>query len=135
MITHADRRSDEKKDPNVIHPLSSNQNESDGARFCALQDEDVPDVSFFSVLRLNIPEWPYIFVGTFCAMINGAMQPVFAILFSKIITVGSSHSPHAGIFNWSNNFYFSLFFFHCRCLQIRTLNLSEKRRNSFLLCL
>uniref|UniRef100_H3BX23 ATP-binding cassette, sub-family B (MDR/TAP), member 4 n=1 Tax=Tetraodon nigroviridis TaxID=99883 RepID=H3BX23_TETNG len=49
--------------------------------------EEVPDASFFSVLRLNIPEWPYIFVGTFCAMINGAMQPVFAILFSKIITV------------------------------------------------
>lgn len=54
-----------------------------------LQDEVVPDVSFFRVLRLNVPEWPYILVGTICAMINGAMQPVFAILFSKIITVGS----------------------------------------------
>lgn len=51
------------------------------------EDEKVPDASFFSVLRLNIPEWPYIFVGTFCAMINGAMQPAFAIIFSKIITV------------------------------------------------
>nr|AAO20901.1 Mdr3 [Takifugu rubripes] len=51
------------------------------------EDEDVPDVSFFKVLHLNIPEWPYILVGLICATINGAMQPVFAILFSKIITV------------------------------------------------
>uniref|UniRef100_A0A3Q3W6X8 Uncharacterized protein n=1 Tax=Mola mola TaxID=94237 RepID=A0A3Q3W6X8_MOLML len=53
----------------------------------SLQDENIPSVSFFSVLRLNISEWPYILVGTFCAMVNGAMQPVFAIIFSRIITV------------------------------------------------
>lgn len=55
-----------------------------------LQDEDVPNVSFFEVLKFNIPEWPYIFVGIICAIINGVMQPLFAIVFSKIITVGSS---------------------------------------------
>uniref|UniRef100_A0A673AQ81 ATP-binding cassette, sub-family B (MDR/TAP), member 4 n=1 Tax=Sphaeramia orbicularis TaxID=375764 RepID=A0A673AQ81_9TELE len=32
-------------------------------------------------------EMPYIVVGIICAIINGAMQPVFAILFSKITTV------------------------------------------------
>lgn len=74
------------------------------------QDEKVPDASFFSVLRLNIPEWPYIFVGTFCAMINGAMQPAFAIIFSKIITVGSSHSSKGDAFRRSNNFIFLFFF-------------------------
>ncbi|XP_024123995.1 ATP-binding cassette, sub-family B (MDR/TAP), member 4 [Oryzias melastigma] len=51
------------------------------------EDEDVPAVSFFRVLKLNKSEWPFIFVGTFCAIINGAIQPVFAILFSKIIAV------------------------------------------------
>uniref|UniRef100_A0A8D3B7B9 ATP-binding cassette, sub-family B (MDR/TAP), member 4 n=1 Tax=Scophthalmus maximus TaxID=52904 RepID=A0A8D3B7B9_SCOMX len=51
------------------------------------EDEDVPPVSFLKVLRLNLPEWPYIVVGTICAVINGAMQPAFAIIFSKIITV------------------------------------------------
>ncbi|XP_053289020.1 ATP-binding cassette, sub-family B (MDR/TAP), member 4 [Pleuronectes platessa] len=51
------------------------------------EDENVPPVSFLKVMRLNIPEWPYILVGTICAIINGAMQPVFAIIFSKIITV------------------------------------------------
>lgn len=50
-------------------------------------------MSFLNVLQLNIPEWPYILVGTICATINGAMQPVFAILFSKIITVGPSCCP------------------------------------------
>lgn len=44
-------------------------------------------VSFFRVLRLNASEWPYILVGLICATINGAIQPLFAVLFSKIITV------------------------------------------------
>ncbi|KAM9353467.1 ATP-dependent translocase ABCB1 [Symphorus nematophorus] len=51
------------------------------------EDEDAPPVSFFEVLRLNGSEWPYILVGVICATINGAMQPVFAVIFSKIITV------------------------------------------------
>ncbi|KAM3873324.1 ATP-dependent translocase ABCB1 [Diretmus argenteus] len=51
------------------------------------EDEKVPPVSFLKVLRLNLPEWPYIVVGLICATINGAMQPVFAIVFSKIIAV------------------------------------------------
>uniref|UniRef100_A0A7N6C630 ATP-binding cassette, sub-family B (MDR/TAP), member 4 n=1 Tax=Anabas testudineus TaxID=64144 RepID=A0A7N6C630_ANATE len=52
-----------------------------------LPDENVPPVSFLEVFRLNIPEWPYILLGTICAIINGAMQPLFAVIFSKIITV------------------------------------------------
>uniref|UniRef100_A0A8C6NY05 ATP-binding cassette, sub-family B (MDR/TAP), member 4 n=1 Tax=Nothobranchius furzeri TaxID=105023 RepID=A0A8C6NY05_NOTFU len=51
------------------------------------EDVNVPTVSFFQVLRLNRSEWPYILVGLFCAIVNGAIQPLFAILFSKIITV------------------------------------------------
>uniref|UniRef100_A0A7N5ZYI5 ATP-binding cassette, sub-family B (MDR/TAP), member 4 n=1 Tax=Anabas testudineus TaxID=64144 RepID=A0A7N5ZYI5_ANATE len=53
----------------------------------AEEDENVPPVSFLEVFRLNIPEWPYILLGTICAIINGAMQPLFAVIFSKIITV------------------------------------------------
>uniref|UniRef100_A0A3Q4AJP3 ATP-binding cassette sub-family B member 5 n=1 Tax=Mola mola TaxID=94237 RepID=A0A3Q4AJP3_MOLML len=52
-----------------------------------LQDENVPLVSFFNVMRLNASEWPYILVGSICAMINGAMQPAFSILFTEIIVV------------------------------------------------
>uniref|UniRef100_A0A4X2M907 Phosphatidylcholine translocator ABCB4 n=1 Tax=Vombatus ursinus TaxID=29139 RepID=A0A4X2M907_VOMUR len=52
-------------------------------------DENVPPVSFFKVLKMNKTEWPYLVVGTFCAIINGVMQPAFAIIFSRIIGVFS----------------------------------------------
>ncbi|XP_044151513.1 ATP-dependent translocase ABCB1 [Bufo gargarizans] len=48
---------------------------------------DVKPVSFFKIMRLNKPEWPYFVVGIICAAINGATQPAFAIIFSKIIAV------------------------------------------------
>ncbi|XP_051576241.1 ATP-dependent translocase ABCB1-like isoform X2 [Myxocyprinus asiaticus] len=51
------------------------------------EEEKVPEVSFLTVLKLNKPEWPYIVIGVFCAIINGALQPAFAIIFSKIIAV------------------------------------------------
>ncbi|RXM97403.1 Multidrug resistance protein 1 [Acipenser ruthenus] len=52
-----------------------------------MQDEKVPQVSFFSVLKLNRTEWPYLALGTFCALVNGGIQPAFAIIFSKVIGV------------------------------------------------
>uniref|UniRef100_A0A673ARF2 ABC-type xenobiotic transporter n=1 Tax=Sphaeramia orbicularis TaxID=375764 RepID=A0A673ARF2_9TELE len=50
--------------------------------------EDEEKTTEVSLMRLNMSEMPYIVVGIICAIINGAMQPVFAILFSKITTVG-----------------------------------------------
>ncbi|KAK1172557.1 hypothetical protein AOXY_G5169 [Acipenser oxyrinchus oxyrinchus] len=50
-------------------------------------DEKVPRVSFFNVLKLNRTEWPYLALGTFCALVNGGIQPAFAIIFSKVIGV------------------------------------------------
>ncbi|XP_063777546.1 ATP-dependent translocase ABCB1-like [Pseudophryne corroboree] len=49
--------------------------------------EKVPPVSFVKVMKLNKPEWPYFVVGVICAIINGATQPAFAIIFSRIIGV------------------------------------------------
>ncbi|XP_030639389.1 ATP-dependent translocase ABCB1 [Chanos chanos] len=51
------------------------------------EEEKLPEVSFLKVLRLNKPEWPYMVVGVFCAIINGGLQPAFAVIFSKIIAV------------------------------------------------
>ncbi|XP_066501736.1 ATP-binding cassette, sub-family B (MDR/TAP), member 4 [Hoplias malabaricus] len=51
------------------------------------KEEKVPEVSFFKVLSLNKTEWPYIVVGVFCAIINGGMQPAFAVIFSKMVAV------------------------------------------------
>ncbi|XP_066441351.1 ATP-dependent translocase ABCB1 [Eleutherodactylus coqui] len=49
--------------------------------------EKVPAVSFLKVMKYNKPEWPYFVVGIICAIINGATQPAFAIIFSKIIGI------------------------------------------------
>lgn len=49
--------------------------------------ENIQPVSFFKIMSLNRPEWPYFVIGIICAIINGATQPVFAIIFSKIIGV------------------------------------------------
>uniref|UniRef100_A0A4W3JLH7 ATP-binding cassette, sub-family B (MDR/TAP), member 4 n=1 Tax=Callorhinchus milii TaxID=7868 RepID=A0A4W3JLH7_CALMI len=49
------------------------------------EDEKVPNISFFKVLKMNKTEWPYMVLGTFCAVINGIIQPAFALIFSEII--------------------------------------------------
>ncbi|XP_062841934.1 ATP-binding cassette, sub-family B (MDR/TAP), member 4 isoform X1 [Trichomycterus rosablanca] len=51
------------------------------------KEEKVPEVSFFKVLSLNKAEWPYMVVGVLCAIVNGGLQPAFAVIFSKIIAV------------------------------------------------
>ncbi|XP_075868533.1 ATP-dependent translocase ABCB1-like [Nelusetta ayraudi] len=51
------------------------------------EDENVPPVSFLKVMRLNISEWPYILVGTICAMINGLASPAYSFLFAGIVGV------------------------------------------------
>ncbi|XP_028672963.1 ATP-binding cassette, sub-family B (MDR/TAP), member 4 [Erpetoichthys calabaricus] len=50
-------------------------------------DENIKRASFFTVLKLNKTEWPYLAVGTFCALVNGGIQPAFAIIFSRVIEV------------------------------------------------
>ncbi|XP_026958596.1 ATP-dependent translocase ABCB1 [Sagmatias obliquidens] len=50
-------------------------------------DENVPPVSFWRILKLNITEWPYFVVGIFCAIVNGGLQPAFSVIFSRIIGV------------------------------------------------
>uniref|UniRef100_A0AAZ3QUP6 ATP-binding cassette, sub-family B (MDR/TAP), member 4 n=1 Tax=Oncorhynchus tshawytscha TaxID=74940 RepID=A0AAZ3QUP6_ONCTS len=39
-----------------------------------IYDEEIPPVSFLKVLKLNLPEWPYMVVGVICATINGGMH-------------------------------------------------------------
>uniref|UniRef100_A0A8C6RFC6 Multidrug resistance protein 1 n=1 Tax=Nannospalax galili TaxID=1026970 RepID=A0A8C6RFC6_NANGA len=49
--------------------------------------EDVPPVSFWRILKLNSTEWPYFVVGVLCAIINGALQPTFSVIFSRVVGV------------------------------------------------
>uniref|UniRef100_A0A8C3NLD1 ATP-binding cassette sub-family B member 5 n=1 Tax=Geospiza parvula TaxID=87175 RepID=A0A8C3NLD1_GEOPR len=47
--------------------------------------EELPPASFLKIMKLNKTEWPYFVVGTLCAIISGALQPAFAVIFSEII--------------------------------------------------
>ncbi|KAI1885483.1 hypothetical protein AGOR_G00204160 [Albula goreensis] len=76
-----------RRKSNKVSSKTTESNEKEDDKDQPEEEADAPPVSFFKVLRLNAPEWPYIVVGVFCATINGAMQPAFAIIFSKIIAV------------------------------------------------
>ena len=38
-------------------------------------------------MTLNKPEWWIILIGCICSIISGAIQPAFAIVFSRVINV------------------------------------------------
>ncbi|XP_012934162.1 multidrug resistance protein 1 isoform X2 [Heterocephalus glaber] len=65
--------------------INESQEQDQKLRTEAALDENVPPVSFWRILKLNITEWPYFVVGVFCAIINGGLEPAFAVIFSKII--------------------------------------------------
>ncbi|XP_056339286.1 ATP-dependent translocase ABCB1 isoform X2 [Oenanthe melanoleuca] len=51
--------------------------------------EELPPASFMKIMKLNKTEWPYFVAGLLCAIINGALQPAFSIIFSEIIGIFS----------------------------------------------
>ena len=50
-------------------------------------DEDIPDVSFFRIIRYNAKEWWLIILGVIGAAINGSIFPLFAVFFGEILGV------------------------------------------------
>uniref|UniRef100_G3VAK0 ATP binding cassette subfamily B member 1 n=1 Tax=Sarcophilus harrisii TaxID=9305 RepID=G3VAK0_SARHA len=89
-------------------------------------DENVPQVSFLRILKMNKTEWPYFVVGTFCAIINGALQPAFSVIFSRIIGVRAMSLMIVPLV-----LLISLFFFFILCSGIYSfvspLSLIEKK--------
>ncbi|XP_010631188.1 ATP-dependent translocase ABCB1 isoform X4 [Fukomys damarensis] len=71
-------------------------------------DENVPTVSFWRILKLNLTEWPYFVVGVFCAIINGGLQPGTSVIFSRIIGVFARNDDDAT--KRQNSNLFSLLF-------------------------
>ncbi|NXJ14883.1 ABCBB protein, partial [Odontophorus gujanensis] len=47
--------------------------------------EDVKPVSFARILKYNASEWPYMVIGSLGAAVNGALSPLYALLFSQIL--------------------------------------------------
>uniref|UniRef100_A0A8C9VRZ6 ATP-binding cassette, sub-family B (MDR/TAP), member 4 n=1 Tax=Scleropages formosus TaxID=113540 RepID=A0A8C9VRZ6_SCLFO len=92
-------------------------------------EDKPPPVSFLKVLRLNLPEWPYIVVGLFCAICNGAIQPAFAIVFSKIIAVFADPDDDAVR---QKSTFFSLMFVTIGVVSFVTLFLQVRRLRKIL---
>ncbi|NXU86045.1 MDR1 protein, partial [Xiphorhynchus elegans] len=70
-------------------------------------EEELPPASFLKIMKLNKSEWPYFVAGTLCAVINGALQPGFSIIFSEIIGVFSETDK--AILREKSNLYSLLF--------------------------
>ncbi|NXH11661.1 MDR1 protein, partial [Bucco capensis] len=68
---------------------SSGAQNEDADETSSSPEEKLPPASFLKIMKLNKTEWPYFVVGLLCAIINGALQPSFAIVFSEIIGVFS----------------------------------------------
>uniref|UniRef100_A0A672TGR9 Bile salt export pump n=1 Tax=Strigops habroptila TaxID=2489341 RepID=A0A672TGR9_STRHB len=47
--------------------------------------EDVKPVPFARILKYNASEWPYLVLGSLAAAVNGAVSPLYALLFSQIL--------------------------------------------------
>ncbi|CAL1526271.1 unnamed protein product [Lymnaea stagnalis] len=47
----------------------------------------LPNAPFTRLLVLNSPEWYFILLGCFGSLVNGGVQPAFAVIFSKILGV------------------------------------------------
>nr|XP_033786801.1 ATP-binding cassette sub-family B member 5 isoform X3 [Geotrypetes seraphini] len=54
------------------------------------EEDNIPKVSFFRLLKLNKSKWPSITLGTMAAFINGGSHPAFCIIFAKVITIFAS---------------------------------------------
>ncbi|CAK8671951.1 unnamed protein product [Clavelina lepadiformis] len=88
----------------------SDSEESDSSSESEAEDEEVEAIEpapLNRIMKLNSTEWPYIVAGTIGSAVNGAIQPVFAILFSGLLGVFSSTDPQE--IQEGVNFYALLF--------------------------
>nr|XP_013816116.1 PREDICTED: bile salt export pump isoform X3 [Apteryx mantelli mantelli] len=51
----------------------------------AVDEDDVKPVPFVRILKYNASEWPYMVLGSLGAAVNGAVSPLYALLFSQIL--------------------------------------------------
>lgn len=54
-------------------------------------DDQVEPAPVARILKYNLPEWPYMLLGSLGAAVNGFVNPLYAFLFSEILGVGVAH--------------------------------------------
>ncbi|XP_049629486.1 bile salt export pump [Suncus etruscus] len=50
-----------------------------------IYEEEVEPAPIRRILKFNVPEWPYMLVGSVGAAVNGSITPLYAFLFSQIL--------------------------------------------------
>uniref|UniRef100_A0A8C5IKI1 Bile salt export pump n=1 Tax=Junco hyemalis TaxID=40217 RepID=A0A8C5IKI1_JUNHY len=71
---------------NVVEPnLENVQSFSRGSYQESVVEEDAKPVPFTRILKYNASEWPYLVLGSLAAAVNGAVNPLYALLFSQIL--------------------------------------------------
>ncbi|GFO24715.1 multidrug resistance protein 1 [Plakobranchus ocellatus] len=82
-----DAKSPEKK---LQRALSVTQKEKVSDKDELDEEEELkklPNAPFTRLMKMNSPEWVYIMLGCIGSIINGGVQPAFAIIFSEILKV------------------------------------------------
>ncbi|KAM5157180.1 ATP-binding cassette sub-family B member 5-like [Mantella aurantiaca] len=71
--------------------MSENEEEDDVTE--DEQEQKLPKISFYKLLKLNKSEWPYILFGTLAAIINAGAHPSFGVIFAKVIAIFGTNDP------------------------------------------
>ncbi|XP_061185952.1 ATP-dependent translocase ABCB1-like isoform X2 [Saccostrea echinata] len=66
--------------------------------------EEEEEAGIGRVLKMNAPEWPFILLGSLGAIVNGGVQPAFAIIFSEILgtfAISSNSEQEDKVLMWT----------------------------------
>ncbi|ESO94117.1 hypothetical protein LOTGIDRAFT_145119, partial [Lottia gigantea] len=73
-----------------LHRMLSHENADIKRQMSISEEKDdkkVPSVGFGRLIKTNSPEWYFILVGCFASLLNGGVQPAFAIIFAEVLGV------------------------------------------------
>ncbi|XP_071977907.1 bile salt export pump-like isoform X2 [Engystomops pustulosus] len=75
--------------PEAIKPVSQHDDSGKAKKGIVNDDDDVEPAPVARILKYNAPEWPYMLIGSLGAAVNGAVNPLYALLFSQILLIFS----------------------------------------------
>merc|ERR1719233_2613030 len=58
-------------------------------------EETLVEVDTARIVKMNLPEWPYVLVGLLGSIVMGGAMPVYAILFGEVLGVLKLSSDEA----------------------------------------
>ncbi|XP_012936337.1 ATP-dependent translocase ABCB1 isoform X2 [Aplysia californica] len=84
-----EKMTDRHKIQRTVSTPKREMSESDTKKAEKEEDEKLPNAPFSRLLKMNAPEWHFILLACFGSIINGGVQPAFAVIFSEILKVFS----------------------------------------------